>query len=80
MLIQTFVLKVINNKRKKLTHPEIINCIAEQTTLVIIQVSKELKLRIHPNLQRPRFSCTYSFKFSCKCFVRLVFHNSYERD
>ena len=59
MLIQTFVLKVINNKRKKRTHPEIINCIAEQTTLVIIQVSKELKLRIHPNLQRPRFSFTY---------------------
>ena len=52
MLIRTFVLKVINNERKKLTHHEIIDCSADQTASVIIQVSKELKLRIRPNLRR----------------------------
>ena len=31
MLIRTFVLKVINNERKKLTHHEIIDRTAEQT-------------------------------------------------
>ena len=49
MLIRTFVLKVINYERKKLTHHEIIDRIAEQTASVIIQVSKESKLRIHSN-------------------------------
>ena len=78
MLIPTFVLKVINNERKRLTHHEIIDRIAEQISSVMIQVSKESKLRIHPNLQRPRFSFTYSFKFTYKCLVRLAFHNSYE--
>ena len=52
ILIETFVLKVINNERKKLTHHEIIDRIADQTASVIIQVSKELKLRIRPNLRR----------------------------
>ena len=66
-------------KEKKLTHHEIIDRIAEQTALVIIQVSKESKLRIHPNLRWPRFSFTYSHKFTYTCFVILVFHNSYER-
>ena len=79
MLIPTFILKVINPERKKLTHHEIIDRIAEQTAAVIVQVSKESKLRIHPNLRRPCFSLTYSFKFTYKCFVRLAFHNSYER-
>ena len=79
MLIRTFVLKFINNDRKKLTHHEIINRIAEQTALVTIQVSKESKLRIHPKLRRPCFSFTYSFKFTYKCFARLAFHNIYER-
>ena len=78
MLIGTFFLKVINNERKKLTHHEIIDCIAEQTSSVIIQVSKESKLRIHRNLRRPSFSFTYLFKFTYKCFVRLAFHNNYE--
>ena len=41
MLIRMFVLRVINNERKKLTHHEIINRIVEQTASVIIQVSKE---------------------------------------
>ena len=63
---------------KKLTHHEITDRTAEKTPSVIIQVSKESKLRIHPNLRRPRFSFTYSFKFTYKCFVRLAFHNSYE--
>ena len=79
MLIWTFVLKVLNNERKKLTHREINDRIAEQTTSVMIQVSKDSKLRIHPNLGMPRFSFTYSFKFTYKCFVRLIFHNSYEQ-
>ena len=79
MLIQTLVLKVINDERKKLIHHDIIDRIAEQTASVIIQVSKESKLRIHPNLQRPRFSFPYPYKFTYKCFVRLAFHNSYER-
>ena len=78
MLIQTFVLKVINNERKKLTHHEIIDRIAEQTALVIIQVSKESKLRILPNLRKPRFLFTYSFKFTYKCFGRLALRHSYE--
>ena len=33
MLVRTFVLKVINDERKNLTHHEIIDCIAEQTAL-----------------------------------------------
>ena len=49
MLIWTFALKVINNERKKLSHNEIINCISEQTPLMIIQVKKESKLGIHQN-------------------------------
>ena len=64
MLIRTFVLKIINNERKKLTHYEIIDCIAEQTEAVITQVYKESKLRIYPNLQWLCFSFTYSFKFT----------------
>ena len=63
MLIQTFVLKVIKNEREKSTHHDIIVCVAEETASVIIQVSKESKLRIHPNLRSPRFSFIYAFKF-----------------
>ena len=40
MLIRTFVLKVINDEIKKLTHHKIIDRIAKQTPLVIIQVRK----------------------------------------
>ena len=47
MLIPTFVLKVINNERKKLAHHQIIDRITEQTVSVIIQVSKEAKLRFN---------------------------------
>ena len=68
-----------NNESKKLTHDKVIDRIAEQTVSVIIQVSKESKLRIHLNLKRPGFSFTYSFKFTYKCFARLAFHNSYKR-
>ena len=38
MLIQIFVLNVINNERHILTHYEIINRIAEQVVLMITQV------------------------------------------
>ena len=64
LLIRTFVLKVTHNERKKLLHHEIFDHIAEQTASVIIQVNKESKLRIHPNLRMPRFSFTRSFKFT----------------
>ena len=39
-------------------------CIAEQIVSVITQVCKGSKLRIDPNLRRPSFSFTYSFKFT----------------
>ena len=51
-------------KEKKLTHHEIIACIAAQTESVIIQVNKESKLRMNPNLRSPHFSFTYSLKFT----------------
>ena len=47
MLIRTFVLKVINNERKILTHQEIIDRIAEQIESVIFQVCRGSKLWIH---------------------------------
>ena len=49
MLIRTFILKVINNERKRLTYHEIIDDIAEQIVFVITQVCKESKLWIHWN-------------------------------
>ena len=51
MLIQNFVLIVINNEIKILTRHEIIDCIAEQIEFVITQVRKGSKLWIHPNLR-----------------------------
>ena len=62
-LIQRFVVKVINNERKILTHHEITDHIAEQIVLVITQVWKELKLWTHSNLRRPSLSFTSSFTF-----------------
>ena len=44
MLIRMFILKVINNERKRLTHHEIIDDIAEQILFVSTQVCKESKL------------------------------------
>ena len=44
MLIQTFVLKVINDERKTLTHHEITDRIAKQIESVITQLRKESKL------------------------------------
>ena len=44
ILIQTLVLKMINNERKILTNHEIIYHIAEQTKSVITQLCKESKL------------------------------------
>ena len=69
MFIRTFVLKVINNERQKLTHHEIIDSIAEQTESVITQVCKESKLWIHSILRQPRFSFTYSFKFTLRTIL-----------
>ena len=51
MLIRTFVLKVINNDRKKLTHHEITDHITEQTASALTQVCKESKLSIHGNIR-----------------------------
>ena len=53
ILIQRFVLKIINNERKILTHHEIIDRVTGQIVLVITQVCKDSKLWIHPNLRRP---------------------------
>ena len=64
MLIRTFVLKVTDNERKILNRHNIVNCIAEKVVSVIAQVCKESKSRIHPNLRRPNFSFTYSFKLT----------------
>ena len=69
MLVRIFVLKVINNERKIPTHHEIIDCIAEKIESVITQVCKETKLWIYPNLRRPNFSFTDSFKFTYFCIV-----------
>ena len=44
MLFRRFVLKVINNDRKILTHHEIIDRIAQITVSIITQVCKESKL------------------------------------
>ena len=65
MLIRTFVLKIINNKRKIETYHGIIDHTVEQ----ILLECKETKLWIHPNLQRPNFALTYSFKFIYFCTV-----------
>ena len=67
MLIQIFVLKVINDERKILTHHEIVDRIAEKIVLVITQVCKELKFRIRLSSRRSRLSFTYSFKFTYFC-------------
>ena len=64
MLIRKFILKVMNNERKILTHHKITDRIAEQLESVITQVYRESKLWIHPNLRRPSFLFTYSFKFT----------------
>ena len=63
MLIPRFVLKVRNNERKNLTHPEVIDRIAQQIAFVITQMCKESKLWIHRNLQGSSFSFTYSLTF-----------------
>ena len=52
MLTRRFVLTVIKDEGKMLTHHEIIDRIAEQIVLVITQVCKESKLWIHPKLHR----------------------------
>ena len=44
MLIRIFILKVINNKGKILTHYEIIECMAKNIESVITQMHKESKL------------------------------------
>ena len=63
MLIPRFVLKLINNERKNLTHHEVIDRIAQQIAFVITQMCKESRLWIHPNLRGPSFSFTYSLTF-----------------
>ena len=64
MLIRTFVLKIINNETKYLTHHGIIDCTPHKIVSVIVQMCKETKLWIHPTLHRLNFSFTYSFKFT----------------
>ena len=62
MQIQTFILKIIINERKILTHYDI-NSIEEKIVSVITQVYQESKLWNHSNLRRPNFSFTYSLSF-----------------
>ena len=64
MLIRTFVLKIINNETKYLTHHEIIDCTADRIVSVIAQMCKETKLWIYLTLQRLNFSFTFSFNFT----------------
>ena len=59
MLIRTFFLKVKNNEWKILTQYEIIDRIGEEIESVIMQVCKESKSWIHPNLQRPSILYIY---------------------
>ena len=69
MLVRIFVLKLVKNERKILTHHETIDRMAEQIKSVITHVRKESKLWIHPNLRRPIFSLTFSFKFTYFCIA-----------
>ena len=69
ILIWTFVVKVIINERKVLTHHESIDCIAEKIVSVTTRVCNETKLWIHSNLRRPRFSFAYSYKLSYFCII-----------
>ena len=55
MLIWTFVLKVTNNVRKKLTHHEINDGIAEQTASVIIQCEQRIKIEASSELTEALF-------------------------
>ena len=70
MLIRTFVLKIINNETKHLTHHEIIDRTADKIVSMIAQICKETKLWIHPTLQRLNFSFTYLFKFT---YIELIY-------
>ena len=54
MLVRIFVLKLVKNERKILTHHETIDRMAEQ---------------IKSNLRRPIFSLTFSFKFTYFCIA-----------
>ena len=67
MLIQKFVLIVINNERKNLTRHEIIDRIAEQIEFVIT-----IKIVDSSELTRPSFLFTYSFKFTYFCVVYIL--------
>ena len=69
MLVRIFVIKLVKNERKILTHHETIDRMAEQVKSVITHVRKESKLWIHRNLRWPIFSVTFSFKFSYFCIA-----------
>ena len=55
MLIRTFVLKVINNERKKLTHHEINDRIAEQTAAGDHSREKRIKIEDSSELTEATF-------------------------
>ena len=46
-----------------------IDRLAEQIVSVITHLCQKSKLSIDPNLRRPSFSFTYSFKFTYYCIV-----------
>ena len=62
MLVRVFVLKVIKNGRKVLTHYEIIDCKAEQTESVITEVCEDSQSCgfISSELATPKFLITFS--------------------
>ena len=67
MLIPRFVLKVINNERKNLTHHEVIDRIAQQIAFVITQMCKESRLWIHPNLRAQVSHLLIHLLLYCRC-------------
>ena len=55
--------------KKNWTHHEVTDRMAGQIDLVITPVCKESKLWIHLNLRWPRFSLTFSFKFTYSSII-----------
>lgn len=65
----------INKLEKKITHPEIIDCIPEKVVSMISQECKESNLCIHFSLQQPNSSFTYSLKFFLYLFLYCRYMN-----
>ena len=66
ILIQIFVLKVMNNERKTLTRHEMIALQNKLCWWLLVCVKNQW---VHPKLRRSSVSFTYLFKFTYFCFV-----------